>query len=124
MEDIVSVIKVGLAQHLEKQGSSLEEFEQSLANLNTMEGVSKTANFLESIGNLGSDAVKGIGGMAAKAPELALLSALMVGSAGGAGVYGMGKHMEDQDKKFADKEQEAQRIRSLTDRLKSDYGIH
>lgn len=123
MDDTLLTLKIGLAKRLEKQGSSLAEFEQTLANINTAEGVIKVANILESLADMGGSAVKAVGGAAARLPEIGLLSALLTGSIAGTGAYAIDNHLGNQDKKLNEKKQESDRVRMLTERLRQDHGL-
>jgi len=122
MNDVITALKIGISEHLTKQGSSLEELEASLAAYDESTGQEKLAFF----GELASAGMKGVGllGQAAiKAPEMALASALLLGSTGGAAMYSANKHISDQDKSHIEKQQEAARLQQLTQRLKTEHGI-
>lgn len=127
MDNLLTTLKVGLATQLQKQGSSLEELEAALSNIEHVNGMSKAAELLSKTAFFGEGAVDGIAGFGGNVlksiPEWGMTTALMAGSLGGAGAYGIKKHLEGQDKEYSEKEQEVQRIKQLTERLKSDYGI-
>lgn len=132
MDNFLTTLKVGLATHLEKQGSSLQELENALAHnevtkvaelLSSLE-TTKVAFFGEKlIGDAASGALSFAGNTLKAIPEIGMTSALIAGSLGGAGAYGIHKYMDDEDKEINEKENEVHRIKTLTERLKSDYGI-
>lgn len=132
MDDLLTTLKVGIAAHLQKQGSSLEDFEKSLSTVNKADGAIKLASLLHGLSKEADwgwgDAIKGVGGGIGNAlmaaPELAATTALIGGTTLGAGAYGLKKHFEGQDKALQSKEEEVQRIKTLTERLKSDYGLN
>lgn len=120
-DDLFTFIKSGFADELEKVGSSLEEFETQLANTETDEGQTKVAGILSTIfGKL----LGGVGATAVRIPGMAAEGALATGVAGGAGAYGLGRHLDEQDKSLDAKREEMRRIKTMTEQLKSDYGIN
>ena len=128
MDDILTTLKVGLSTQLQKQGSSIEDLESAFNRIDTAEGAMKVAELLGKTAFFGEGLLDGAASFAGNTlkaiPEIGMTTALMGGSALGAGAYGIKKHLEGQDKNYRDKEQEVERIKSLTERLKQDYGIH
>lgn len=130
----MTTLKVGLASHLEKQGSSLLELEENLGSLDKaasaarvvelLEGLQKVAYFGEdALGQIGSGLLNFGGNVAKAIPEVGLTTALLTGSAVGAGAYGLKKHVDNQDKELDERNEEIRRIKMLTERLKQDYGL-
>lgn len=119
MSDLLQILKLGLAAELEKQGSSLLEFEQELAQMEK-EGAFDP---LSAAVGAGGSLIKGFGGLLGAIPELAATGSIMAGTLGGSAAYGMHRHLSDQDKELKQKQDEIARVRELTHRLKSDYGI-
>jgi hypothetical protein len=120
--EIFDLLKLALAAELEKQGSSLEEFEKGLGEI---EEIEKTAAFdpiSAGVGAAGS-VVKGLAGLLKAAPELAVTGALMTGGLAGGIAYGANKHIKNQDKKFDNDQNEINRVRALTEKLKAEHGI-
>lgn len=120
MDDFLKEVKVGLEVHLSKIGSSLESLEDALANSHTPEGAIKLAGITESLIGTG---VNGLSNLLAKAPEAALASALLVGTTGGAALYGADKYINNQDKQFDNKQNEIERLKALTSRIKNEHGL-
>jgi len=128
MNDIITQLKCGLAVQLQKEGSSLEELELLLAqpasNEKKAQLLEKMAFFGEkTLGSIGSGAVDLTGSILKALPEWGMTTALMAGSLGGAGLYGLKGHLSAQDKKHKEKDDEVERIKVLTERIKQDYGI-
>lgn len=123
MNDIVTQFKVGLSQHLEKQGSSLEAFEADLAAGNSDQVMNKLAGFLSDIGGIGEKVVGGAGKFLVEAPQAALALSLLTGAGLGGALYGMDNHITKQDKRLGDKQQEVDRMKNITSRLKQDYNV-
>lgn len=133
MDNVITALKLGIATHLEKQGSSLEEFETSLRDLNSEQGATKLAELLTAIANVEKvafwgDIGSGIAGFAGDTlkaiPEAGVTSAMILGTMGGAGAYGLKSYIDGEDKEISKKQQEVDRIKNLTERLKQDYGLH
>lgn len=125
MNNILTVLKLGIAAQLQKQGSNLEEFEKSLSKLNQADGAIKVAEALLSISDLEKHAsfLDMLGGGLKAISEMGLTSAMLVGSVGGAGAYGLKNYMDGQDKDGHKREEEIHRIKMLNERLQQDYGI-
>ena len=131
MDDILTQLKVDLAIQLEKHASSLEELEESLSSIDKAGGAIKVAKLLSKLAFGEKEILGGVGTLAGGAwdiaktiPEIGMTTALMAGATLGAGAYGIKKHMENQDTDLQNKQNEVDRIRTLTGRLQSDYGIH
>lgn len=119
MNDLLQSLKIGLANELEKQGSSLSELEQQL------EMIEKTGAF-DSISagiGAGGSVLKGLAGMLGTIPELAVTGSLMAGTLGGSLVYGAHRHLKDQDNEMKSKQNEIDRVHELTQRLKQEHGL-
>jgi len=121
MDEIITTLKLGISQHLEKQGSTLEEFETSLSNLNAAEGAVKVAELMQSMLEMEKNA--GIWDLLKTIPEMGVTSAIGLGSMAGAGMYGLHSYIDNQDKDVAKRKAEVDRVKTLTDRLKQDYGL-
>lgn len=122
MTKAAELIKLSIATYLESQGSNLEEFEKSLAQVNTAEGAVKVAGVLDGM----KDFTSILNPFASAVPpslEMLAASALLTGSLGGATLYGADRHLQEQDKRLGERQTEVDRMKSLTDRLKTDYGI-
>lgn len=117
--DVINEFKVGLALLLEKEGSSLEEFEAALASENTDLAIEKLAGF----GDMLAAGAKGLGALAMGAPELALALSAVAGTVGGGGLYAMDNHLHKQDERLKVKQEEADRVKLINERLKSDYNL-
>ncbi len=119
MDNLLQHLKFGLSLELQKQGSSLLEFEAELERLE------KTAfDPVSSLLGLGTSAIKGVSSLAGAIPEMAITGALMAGTLGGTAAYGAHRHLVDQDKELKTQQDEVDRVRELTHKLKSDYGVH
>jgi len=123
MNDIVTQFKVGFSQHLEKQGSSLEDFEANLSQGDTDKAMDKLASFLSDIGGIGEKVLGGAGKFLVEAPQAALALSLLTGAGLGGAMYGMDNHITNQDKRLGDKQKEVDRMKNITSRLKQDYNI-
>lgn len=109
-------VKFALAIELEKQGSSLMEFEQTLANGGHTEAIEKIAGgMLETA----AGALSGVG----NAAQLALAVSLLGGAVTGGAAYGVGRHLQQQDKRLSSKKEEIAKLQDITSRLKSDYHV-
>jgi hypothetical protein len=118
--EALSLMKLGLAEHLEKQGSSLEEFEALLAKGTTPEQcVEKLGGIMDILGSL----VSGAGHAALKIPEAVVALSLIGGTTLGGGLYAGNKYVSNQNKRLQEKENEVGQMQNLTDRLKTDYNI-
>ena len=118
--DAVTLLKAKLAINLEKQGSSLEEIEDQL----TKEADGFVRDTLGAIGDLGTHAVKGVGGAILGAlPELGIAGPLLAGTTLGGIGYAANRHLNEQDKNLNERRSEVERYKSLVDRIKSDYHV-
>ena len=115
-------VKSELAFFLEKQGSSLEEFEQALQNINTGEGVLKIAkelnkSFKDRIIDRGFDVASG------SLPEMALKGSLAGGALAGLGLDEMDKSVDFVNKALAREREKVHLVRRLTQNLKKEHGF-
>ena len=110
MNNSLNLIKLNLAQRLEKMGSSLEEFENFL---NSPVDLEKKAGVV-------GDVMTGM----LRAGEGAALLSFLTGAAGGGLAYGLKSHLTSKDEQIKDKQQEAARINFLTKRLKAEHGLN
>ena len=114
------IIKRELAMELAKNGSSLEEFEQALASLNTGEGIYKVAN---EAGKMINDYVgKGIN-LAGGMPELVLKSSLAGGALAGLTLDEADKSVEELNKSLEREREKVNLVRRITSNLKREHGI-
>jgi len=102
-------IKSQLIEELEKAGSSLEEFEHALMNINTGEGVYKVA----------SDTKSMFGSVA----DLALKSSLTGGALAGLGLDEMDKTVNDLNKSLDREREKVNLVRRLTNNIKREHGL-
>lgn len=122
-------IKAIFIHELEKDGHTIEEFEEALVTLNTKEGVEKLAELM--VGPIEKDASSGAGlglGVALNPVTLAVTAgklfsagahtAAAVGGAGGMGAYLGAKQMDKEDKRDEELQTEKQHIRDATEALK------
>ncbi len=100
-DEIAILLKAKLAEDLEKQGSSLLEFEDILT---------KEAN-------------TGIPGILGSLGEMGMATALLGGTTLGGLGYAINKHLDNQDKALGEKRQEVDRYKQLTNRVKTDYDL-
>lgn len=112
--ELFANIKFALAMELEKQGSTLMQFEEELAS-NQDRALDKVASLLDNAGS----ALNGVGNMA----QLALAVSLLGGALTGGGAYGIGRHLQNQDKRLSSKKEEISKLEDITGRLKSDYHV-
>lgn len=112
--EIFANIKFALAIELEKQGSSLQQFEEALAS-DQDRALDKIAGLLDGAGT----AISGIG----NAAQMALAVSLLGGALTGGAAYGVGRHLQNQDKRLSSKKEEIAKLQDITGRLKSDYNV-
>jgi hypothetical protein len=121
-------IKTELAMELAKQGSSLEEFEQALKNINNGEGVFKVASFGSTVlaetkaqekVALVSEALSALGAV----PELALKSTLAGGAGAGLVFDSMDKSVDSLNKALEHEREKVKLVRRLTQNLKREHGF-
>lgn len=122
--------KAALMDVLEKKGSSIEDFEKELEAGNIK--VADQSLFSKGV-DMGKDlftsGAKGAGSIGAHflteyGPAALFGGSMVAGTALGGTLYGANKSLDNEDKALAEKQQLVDRYRSLTDRIKSDYGIH
>jgi hypothetical protein len=111
MTKTAQVIKTELELQLKKQGSSLEEFEQSLQRLNTGEGVYKVAAELAPSFGLAS------------IPELAIKGSLAGGAMAGLTMDEMDKSVDSLNKALDREREKVKLVRQLTQNLKREHGF-
>lgn len=118
-------IKNELAFELDKQGSSLSEFEEALRNINTGEGVYKAASLALNI--MQKEAAPGVVDLAydaAKAiPETLFKGTLGAGAAAGLSLDEMDKSVESVNKALEREQEKVNLVRRLTQNLKREHGI-
>ncbi len=110
MTKYAKAIKNQLTEELSKNGSSLQEFEAALQNINTGEGVLKVA----------AEAGGMLGGIA----DLALKSSLTGGALAGLGFDEMDKSVHGVNKALEREREKVNLVRRLTLNLRREHGIH
>jgi hypothetical protein len=110
-------IKNELSFSLEKAGSSIYELEESLKNINTGEGVYKTA-FLgtKMVTDTAADVAKSL-------PELALKSTMAGGALGGLAFDEMDKSIVDLNKALDREREKITLVKRITSNLKREHGL-
>ena len=118
-------IKNQLSFELSKSGSSLEEFETYLENLNTGEGAYKVAAITTKL--LAKEAAPGPVDMAydfAKGlPEFAMKGSLGIGAAAGLSMDEMDKSVDSVNRALDREREKVTLVRRLTENLKREHGI-
>lgn len=109
MTKYAKAIKAQLAEELSKSGSSLEEFELTLQNINTGEGVYK---FAATTGNVFGTIT-----------DLALKSSLTGGALAGLGLDEMDKSVHDLNKALDREREKVNLVRRLTSNIKREHGL-
>jgi hypothetical protein len=104
-------IKGQLSEQLKKQGSSIQEFEQALQNINTGEGVFKVASAVAPEFGLTS------------IPELAFKSSLAGGALAGLTADEMDKSVDSVNKALEREREKVNLVRRLTSNLKKEHGL-
>lgn len=117
-------IKEELSMELRKQGSSLEEFEQALKNINTGEGVFKLAaeggNLISKYVDQGlSQGLTSIQGL----PDLAFKGSLAGGALAGLTMDEMDKSVDHLNSVLNKEREKIQLIKRITNNLKKEHGI-
>jgi hypothetical protein len=117
-------IKNELAMELAKQGSSLEEFEHALANVNTGEGVFKIANDSSALISKYMDQgiSRGLSDMGSL-PGLAIKGSLAGGALAGLTFDEMDKSVDQVNRALQRERQKVDLIRKITNNLKKEHGI-
>jgi hypothetical protein len=124
------LVKACIVSKLEKAGSSLDEFEKTCANLDTIEGVTKFGELVEKI----ADGVGPISSMlslvkdpATAVTNMAVESAIPTLLGSGAGIGALYHKAEndifDIHKSLDDRKKQIQLIRNATTQLKQEYGV-
>jgi hypothetical protein len=111
MNDLKEAIKLSLATHLEKNGSSLEELERNL------EKNGGALDWIKSLAGLGGGALKAVG-------EIGIPSAMLAGTMVGGGLYSLNSGLESSDKARAKQLQELELIRRQTEQLRQTPPQH
>lgn len=114
--DILTEFKVNLHYALQKQGSSLEELETALAS-NNIEAVT------EKVASIGDVLAQGGKALVTGAPELALALSAILGTIGGGGAYAIDNHLHNQDNRLKVKQDEADRVKQVGGRLRTDFNL-
>jgi hypothetical protein len=111
MTKTAQAIKAELGLQLAKQGSSLENLEIALQELNTGEGVLKVAeNLAPSFGF-------------ASIPELAIKGSLAGGAMAGLTIDEMDKSVDSLNKSLDKEREKIKLVRQITNNLKREHGI-
>ena len=113
-------IKNQLEIDLAKSGHSLLELEDALQNINTGEGVLKTALFGEKILEKGME--KGFGALAS-VPEFAVKSTLTGGALGGLAFDEMDKSVDSLNKSLEREREKINLVKRITNNLKREHGF-
>ena len=114
------IIKTELAMELAKCGSSLDRLEAGLRNLNTGEGVLKTASEL----NLLQDFVaKPLAGAVGSLPGLAFNASAAAGSAAGLTFDELESSVLDLNRALDREREKVHMVRKLTDNIRKEHGI-
>lgn len=111
MTKTAQAIKVELELMLNKQGSSLAEFEQALQTLNTGEGVYKVAADLAPSFGISS------------IPELAIKGSLAGGAMAGLTMDEMDKSVDSLNKALDREREKVTLVRQITNNLKREHGL-
>jgi hypothetical protein len=111
MTKTAQAIKAELSLELQKQGSSLAEFEQSLQNLNTGEGVLKVAENLAPSFSI------------ATIPELAIKGSLAGGAMAGLTMDEMDNSVDVLNKALQKEREKIKLVRQITNNLRREHGL-
>ena len=118
-------VKAELALALKKQGSSIQEFEAALQNMNTGEGVLKIAklgdDMLPKYMNKGIDSA--VGGIA-DLPDMALKGSLAGGAMAGFTLDEMDQSVDSLERALAKEREKVQLVRRVTENLRKEHGIY
>jgi hypothetical protein len=113
-------VKNELALELKKQGSSLQEFESALQNINTGEGVYKVAvegaRMIDNMISGGMDLSKSI-------PEIAFKGSLAGGALAGLTLDEMDKSVDTLHKSLDREREKVNLVRRITNNLKREHGF-
>jgi len=113
-------IKAELALELAKQGSTLAQFDQELASVNTGEGVLKIAAAETSMLH---DAFRGGLNAGASIPDLALKLSLAGGAAAGLTADEMDNSVNNLNKSLQSEREKIKLVQRLTANLKREHGL-
>lgn len=114
-------IKAELELTLKKQGGSLEEFEKTLASINTGEGVFKFAADMEP--SLSSRLMGSAMNFTGDLPELALKGTLAGGAISGLTMDEMDQSVDGVNKALARECEKVVLIKQLTENLRREHGL-
>jgi hypothetical protein len=124
MTKYAQAIKNELAMELSKQGSSLDELEQALENINTGEGVYKVSALGRLLMKSASTGITDIAYDAAKAvPEFAFKGSLGAGAAAGLTFDEMDKSVESVNKALEREREKVKLVQRITHNLKREHGL-
>ena len=115
------IVKAELAMELEKIGSSLEDLEEKLSNLNTAEGAIKIAR---DISALQEYALKPALGFAGGLPGIALNASAAGGAVAGLTFDEMENSVDELNKALDRERQKVHMVRTLTHKLKQEHGLN
>jgi hypothetical protein len=115
-------VKNELALTLQKQGSSLAEFEEALQNINTGDGVLKIAkelgqSFKDKMLDRSFDIASGT------IPEMAFKGSLAGGALAGLGLDEMDKSVDTLNKALDREREKVHLVRRITQNLKREHGL-
>jgi hypothetical protein len=125
MSKYAKAIKAEIALELEKQGSSLLAFEEALKNINTGEGVLKTAMFGTNL--MPRYITKGVDTVVDSVtdlPELALKGSLAGGAMAGFTLDEMDRSVEGIDKALEREREKVKLVRRVTENLRKEHGLN
>lgn len=111
MTKTARAIKAELALQLQKQGSSLQLFEEALQALNTGEGVYKVSEALDP--SFGITSI----------PELAIKGSLAGGAMAGLTMDEMDKSVNSVNKALDREREKVNLVRQITENLKREHGL-
>lgn len=113
-------LKNELAMELRKHGSSLQEFEEALSNINTGDGVFKVAQDGGNI--LGAYLGKGLD-MSGGIPEYALKGSMAGGALAGLTLDEADKSVDVLNKSLEREREKINLVRRITNNLKREHGL-
>lgn len=120
MTKYAQAIKAELSFELAKQGSSIEEFEQALQNINDGAGVYKVA---KDAGSMFGDYIgKGMN-FAGSIPEMAVKGSLAGGALAGLTFDEMDKSVDTLNKALEKQREKVNLVRRITHNLRREHGL-
>jgi hypothetical protein len=123
MTKFAQAIKQELSMELNKQGYTIDDFEQALRNINTGEGVFNVVK----MGSAIMTKEAGLTDMASDAlsflPEAALKTSLVGGAAGGLSFDEMDKSVDHMNKSLDREREKIKLVQRITQNLKREHGI-